>query len=87
MARRAGEAMNLHPFNDVIETAHQRMLEGWVVHLQFNCAKCGVKQTFAEENYLSASGRCEECGHITSLKNDGCNLLVMRGGRPCAGRY
>jgi hypothetical protein len=70
--------MNLHPFNDVVANARQRMLEGWTIHLQFNCAYCGVKQTFAEENYLSATGRCEECGQITNLRADGCNLMVMR---------
>lgn len=70
--------MKLHPFDDVIASARQRMLEGWTVHLQFNCAQCGVKQTFAEENYLSASGQCEECGHITSLQRDGCNFMVIK---------
>ena len=74
--------MNLHPFDDVIANARERMLLGWTVHLQFNCANCGVKQTFAEENYLSESGRCEECGQITNLRTDGCNLMVMSGGKP-----
>ena len=71
--------MQLHPFDEVIATARERMLAGWTVHLQFNCAYCGVKQTFAEENYLSATGRCEECGKITSLRGNGCNLMVIKG--------
>ena len=70
--------MNLHPFDAVIANARQKMTEGWRVHLQFNCARCGVKQTFAEENYLSKTGRCEECGHITSLENDGCNFMAVK---------
>lgn len=70
--------MRLHPFKDVVANARQKMAEGWTIHLQFNCAKCGVKQTFGEENYISATGRCEECGHITSLLDDGCNLLIMK---------
>jgi uncharacterized protein (DUF983 family) len=70
--------MNLHPFNEVIKTAHERMTEGWDVHLQFNCAHCGTKQTFEEENYLSTTGKCEECGKITNLQSDGCNILIHR---------
>lgn len=72
--------MNLHPFKDVIATAIERMKAGNKIHLQFNCAKCGEKQTFDEENFLSEKGKCEECGHITSLKDDGCNLLVIMSG-------
>jgi hypothetical protein len=69
--------MRLYPFDDVIVNARQRMLDGWTIHLQFNCAKCGAKQTFAEENYLSKAGRCEECGHVTSLQKNGCNFMAM----------
>ena len=69
--------MKLHPFDDVIANARKSMLEGWIIHLQFNCAHCGAKQTFGEENYLSEEGRCEECDHITSLKDDGCNLMLV----------
>jgi hypothetical protein len=74
--------MNLHPFDEVIANARQKMLEGWTIHLQFNCAHCGVKQTFAEENYLSETGRCEECGKITSLRSNGCNLMAISGNKP-----
>jgi uncharacterized protein (DUF983 family) len=71
--------MNLYPFDDVIDTARKRMTEGWKIHLQFNCTQCGIKQTFAEENYLSTRGQCEECGAITSLQADGCNLMILKG--------
>ena len=72
--------MRLHPFDDVVAHARQLMADGWTIHLQFNCAKCSTKQTFAEKNYLSALGRCEECGHITSLLSDGCNVMAVSGG-------
>lgn len=74
--------MQLHPFDDVIASVRERMLEGWTIHLQFNCAYCGVKQTFAEENYLAATGRCEECGKTTSLRTNGCNFMAVRDGSP-----
>lgn len=69
--------MRLHPFDDVVKAARKRMLEGWKIHLQFNCAHCGVKQTFAEKNYFSASGRCEACGKLTDLQKDGCNFMAI----------
>lgn len=71
--------MKLHPFDEVITNARKQMSSGYGIHLQFNCAKCGKKQTFEEQNYLSETGRCEECGHITSLKNDGCNFMLVIG--------
>lgn len=69
--------MKLFPFGDVVANARQKMKQGWIVHLQFNCSGCGAKQTFGEENYLSETGRCEECGVVTSLKKDGCNLMLI----------
>jgi hypothetical protein len=69
--------MKLYPFDTIIATARERMMAGMKIHLQFNCAKCGMKQTFEQEDYLSERGQCEECGHITSLKDDGCNLMVI----------
>lgn len=69
--------MNLHPFDEVIDACRKRMGEGWEIHLQFNCAKCGLKQTFAEPNFLSKTGKCEACGHVTSLEDDGCNYMAM----------
>ena len=69
--------MTLHPFDDVLVTARERMKAGDHIHLQFNCAFCGEKQTFAEPDFLSETGKCEECGRITSLRTNGCNLLVV----------
>jgi hypothetical protein len=76
----AEHKMNLHPFDEVVANARQRMSEGWEIHLQFNCAYCGTKQTFAEKNYFSGRGACEECGRVTSLMTNGCNFMAMKGG-------
>jgi uncharacterized protein (DUF983 family) len=73
--------MKLYPFDQVIASARERMMAGMRIHLQFNCDNCGMKQTFEQEDYLSERGQCEECGHITSLKDKGCNLMVISGGK------
>jgi hypothetical protein len=51
--------------------------EGWIVHQQFNCAHCGVKQTMPDENVFHMLGRCEECGGVTDIKRDGCNFMAV----------
>jgi zona occludens toxin (predicted ATPase) len=69
--------VNLHPFDEVAENAHRKMLEGWTIHQQFNCAHCGVKQTIAEKNRFFTRGKCEECGKETNLKKNGCNFMAI----------
>jgi DNA-directed RNA polymerase subunit RPC12/RpoP len=68
--------MRLHPFAKCVIDAKPLMDNGATVHQQFNCAKCGTKQTMEEPNIFYKTGRCEECGHITNIEKDGCNYLV-----------
>lgn len=46
------------------------------VFMQFNCAKCGTKQTIPDANKFYKKGQCEECNHITDCEADGINYLV-----------
>ena len=71
--------MKLHPFHDVVKQAEAVMERGGKVYQQFNCAGCGVKQTMDDVNVFHTMGHCEECGHITDIKKDGCNFLVIFG--------
>jgi DNA-directed RNA polymerase subunit RPC12/RpoP len=81
-----GREMNLHPFWDVVSNAEKKMEEGWTVYQQFNCAKCGTKQTMPDEDKFYKRGRCEECGHETDIEKDGCNFMAVSGmGKPPAG--
>jgi hypothetical protein len=68
--------MKLHPFWEVAKKAHELMLQGATVYEQFNCAACGIKQTIETPNVWYKTGRCEECGHITNIEKDGCNMMV-----------
>jgi hypothetical protein len=73
--------MNLHPFEEVVKNASERMAEGWDVYQQFNCAHCGAKQTMEVKNKFFTTGKCEACGRVTDIRKDGCNFAAMMGGR------
>lgn len=46
------------------------------VYQKFTCAGCGSRQTMPDANVFYTSGRCEECGHVTDIKAQGCNYVV-----------
>lgn len=70
--------MKLHPFYQVVAEAGKLADQGFEVHEQFNCAKCGTKQTMDEANTFFTKGICEECGHVTDIEKDGCNFLLIK---------
>jgi predicted RNA-binding Zn-ribbon protein involved in translation (DUF1610 family) len=73
--------MKLYPFWEVAKEAHEKAMAGASVFQQFNCAKCGTKQTIDEANRFHKTGQCEECGHITDIEKDGCNYMLILGVR------
>jgi len=44
---------------------------------KFTCVNCGTRQTFPDTNTIFAYGKCEECGHVTSLKLKGGGMMVL----------
>lgn len=73
--------MKLHPWNEVIEQASKYMEQGHEVMQQFNCAHCGAKQTMGTPNRFYTRGLCEECGEETGIVKNGCNYMLVIGGR------
>ncbi len=69
--------MKIYPFYEVASSAETVTTMGAIVHQQFLCAGCGVKQTMAEPNKFYMTGTCEECGHTTDIEKDGCNYMVV----------
>jgi hypothetical protein len=67
----------LHPFDGVVADADKYIREGWSIYQQFNCAACGTKQTMETPNRLYTKGTCEECGHVTDIRRDGCNYMLV----------
>jgi hypothetical protein len=71
--------MKLHPFEESVKLALKVIREGATVYQQFNCSGCGQKQTVDVPNKMYEEGICEECGHVTNIKHDGCNFAVIFG--------
>jgi RNase P subunit RPR2 len=69
--------MKLYPFRDCIAGAEVRIRKGGDVFQQFNCSSCGTKQTMPDRNIFYKTGRCEECGKITDIEQDGCNYMLV----------
>lgn len=81
--------MNLYPFDQCAKEAERLIAqapETTFVYQQFNCANCGRKQTMDDANVFHLFGKCEECGHITNIKRDGCNYAVVMGVRAREGK-
>jgi hypothetical protein len=69
--------MNLYPWDEVIVEAERRLNKGFNVYQQFNCAKCGAKQTMEVPNTFYRKGTCEECRHMTDIEKDGHNYMAI----------
>ena len=68
--------MKLHPWNEIVASVGPLIEKGMHIHQQFNCEKCGAKQTMDVPDTLYTSGTCEECGHETNIVKNGCNYMV-----------
>ena len=71
--------MKLHPWNKVLRDAKEHMDQGFKVFQQFNCGRCGRKQTMDDPNIFHMRGICQECGHKTDIVKDGYNCMATIG--------
>lgn len=49
---------------------------GTTVFFKFTCEHCHSRQTFMEPNTLYAQGKCEKCGHVTTITQAGFTLVI-----------
>jgi transcription elongation factor Elf1 len=68
--------MKLHPMRECIQRAEALMAAGAEIYQQFNCARCGSKQTMETPNTFFTLGNCERCGAQTNIEANGCNYAV-----------
>jgi hypothetical protein len=66
-----------HPVEECMETANDLIRQGHTIYQKFTCDKCQSRQTMPDENVFYASGKCEECGHITDIEAKGCNYMAI----------
>jgi hypothetical protein len=70
------------PFDEVVAKAREIVLAGCgdvAVFFKFTCSNCGSRQTFDTPNVAYEEGTCEECGHVTDVRAQGGNYLVVIG--------
>jgi hypothetical protein len=68
------------PFYETAEDAEKWVKKGCTVFQKFSCEKCGSRQTMENPNAFHTKGRCEECGHVSDLIENGCNYILFGGG-------
>ena len=72
--------MKVHPWDDCVKALQDRIKDPGTHFLQqFNCAGCGAKQTMDDLDVLYETGTCQECGHLTNIKQNGMNYMLMFG--------
>ena len=67
------------PIQEALTLAQKWMDNGCTVFFKFTCGNCSARQTFSEPNTLYAKGKCEECGHITALKEAEFMVIKVSG--------
>ena len=65
-----------YPLDEIEAKANAAMasIPNSVVYFKFTCENCRSRQTFDVPNTLYTTGKCEECGHVTTIKVYGFNL-------------
>ena len=83
MKKRKGKHTDF-PWDEVCKSAEQLALDGHLVYQKWTCAGCGARIGSSRPNYFTEQGRCEEpgCGHITNIKKQGCNYMVIASSDP-----
>jgi hypothetical protein len=66
-----------YPFTQVVKTADLLIQQGHDVYQKFTCAGCGRRLTMDVKNTFYEEGTCDRCEHVTDIRKDGCNYLVV----------
>jgi len=65
-----------HPWDLIIEQVAKHASLGRLCYQKFTCSNCGQRLTMETPNHFHALGSCYKCGHITNIKETGCNFLL-----------
>ena len=70
--------MKLKPFNEVLQSANEYAAAGITTHQRFQCEACGNDTLgIAEPNTFYEYALCDKCNHVTNLRKNGCNFLII----------
>ena len=71
------EKYNDYPFDEICKAVEEKIKQGVKCFQKFTCEKCGSRQTIDEPNTFYTEGECEECKHVTNIKERGCNFMAV----------
>lgn len=66
-----------YPLEECVRKAQTYINKGAKVYQKFTCANCGQRLTMDVPNTFYETGDCDKCGHVTDIKADGCNYMMV----------
>jgi len=70
------------PFDEIAKAVEDHAKQGALCFQKWSCAHCKARQTMSLPNVLYRQGKCEECGKITQIDEQGCNYMLMLSSSP-----
>lgn len=65
------------PFDEAAAGAAEHIKNGATVFQKFTCVQCGERLTIEDANVFHSKGKCDRCGHVTNIRERGCNYLLV----------
>lgn len=65
------------PFDEICKQVEEHAKKGVKCFQKFTCEKCGSRQTIEDANVFYTEGMCEECKHVTNIKERGCGFMAI----------
>jgi DNA-directed RNA polymerase subunit RPC12/RpoP len=66
-------------FDRACQKALDYIRGGATAYQKFTCSKCGARLTMEEPNKFYETGTCDQCGHLTDIRKQGCGFLLHFG--------
>lgn len=74
---KAGKEYHDFPWEQIVKKVADLVSEGHLCYQKFSCEKCDERLGIDRPNTLYETGHCDKCGHITNIKERGCNYLLV----------
>lgn len=67
---------NDYPLDEIGDACMNLIAKGATIYQKFTCTSCGKRLMMDIPNTLFTEGTCDSCGHVTDIRETGCNYLV-----------
>jgi predicted RNA-binding Zn-ribbon protein involved in translation (DUF1610 family) len=69
-----------YPLEEIGDACMEHIKKGATIYQKFTCADCGARLMMDIPNTLFTEGTCDKCGHVTDIRQAGCNYLLISKG-------